>query len=519
MKIKQASCLVLVASLLIATLSGCGSDSFQNEILGYQSQNESIHITMDVETNLSSKNDITWAELDQLSSFKTLRKTVDDTLQVIKFDTSSKNGCIFINTDGDWDGNNTLYNAFQNKKFVEEFWSNGRMRSALAEASIDTFSDVTSETMGITATVNAYWNLLPTNKDGTSGLTDYTSRAEAMTAIYRGDTEVTYLENNEAFDEAVGDSQYNIYAANLADCSFLDYTNGSLCYDTYTSAITKAEVIYMIVQRYWPDEYANTASGDAGYFVSTSNAGDVAESLGIKGGYAWQAYELEYCNQTGIGCPDDLYRALVVAYNHGIIASDFVWNEPLMIGKMLTYLTDAYEATSSKTFAVNAKLGDNVGESLIEIATADTSEDEPEDEEGTEYTEETIGSVVVSQVRDVTNLDDLFKIYGDEINMTDEEIAQAYEVASQFTFSAADQWMEVAHCSALNIRTGPSVDYDIISCIPAGTKCHIVAVCNETGWYRIIADGKIVYQCGVYFQDFEGSEDYLMRTGENANDF
>ena len=190
-----------------------------------------------------------------------------------------------------------------------------------------------------------------------------------------------------------------------------------------------------------------------------------------------------------------------------------------MGGTLLGYMISAYTSIyNTQGFSVNAKLGENVGESLIEIAEEPVEEPVEEPEEP-EVTEETIGSVVVSQVRDVTDIDDLLKIYGDEIEMTEEELADAYALADQWTFDTADQWMEVAHCAWLNVRTGPSTDYNILSSVPAGTKCHIVAVCRENGWYRIIANKKIVYQCGVYFQDFEGSEDYLIRTGENANDY
>ena len=109
-------------------------------------------------------------------------------------------------------------------------------------------------------------------------------------------------------------------------------------------------------------------------------------------------------------------------------------------------------------------------------------------------------------------------MYGDEINMTDEELAEAYDSASKFHFEPVDKWMEVAFCNNLNVRTGPSTDFRILRTVPCGTRVHIVARCVENGWYRIIANEKIVYQCGVYFKDFEGANELLIRTGDNAND-
>ena len=98
-------------------LSGCGvkkNDSLANEMKEYQSQNKSIHINIDAKASNSDKPDITWGELDQLNWYENLREDMDDQFGVISFDKNSKNGIIFIDTQGNWAGNNTLYNAFQN---------------------------------------------------------------------------------------------------------------------------------------------------------------------------------------------------------------------------------------------------------------------------------------------------------------------------------------------------------------------------------------------------------------------
>lgn len=498
----------LLLSAFSVILSGCGSDAFMDEVIQTQNQGENIEISAGLDIQIPERNELTWTELDQLTSYDDIRRVIDDKLQIVRFDNSSKNGVIYIDENDNWSGNNTLYNAFRNKVFVQDFWSDGSIKSDIGEASNSKFTDINNITTGLVASINTYYNILPTNADGTSGLCDNITRAEAMSAIYRADSPVMVLDANTDFDNAVGDSVYNTYASNLADCSFLDYRNGGLCYDTYNTPITRAEEAYLIVQRYFKDEY-DAMDGASASFSDCSNAGDVATELGIKDGHAWQAYELEYCIQTGKGCPEDLYKALVILQNHGVIGSETLWNSPIMGGTLLNDLLLTYQNIGeTEGYAVASKTGKNIGESLVVVA-----EDEPE------VTEETVGGAVVTQVRDVTNLDDLFNIYGDEIEMSQDEIDHAYDVASKYTFQAADQWLEVAYCTYLNVRTGPSTDFNILRSIPAGTKCHVVAICKETGWYRIIADKKIVYQCGVYFKDFEGSDDYKVRTGENANDY
>lgn len=491
---------IIITALLASSLTGCGKDALQSEIKDFQSNSQSIHISLDAECDTESRNSIEWIELDQLNSFRDIRKIWDDELQIVKFDNNSKNGVLYVDLDGNWAGNNTLYNVFQNKKFMNDYWSVGKLHSTLAQPAIDEFSDIDNESTGIYASINTYFNLMPTNVDGTSGLTDNITRAEAMSAIVRGDSQVVYQDVDEQFVKTVGNSNYNNCAYMIADQSYLDYKNGSLCYDTYNSAITRAEVLYMIVNRYWADEYKSINAAD-GSFSDCTNAGNIADKLGFSKGYGSQAYELEYCLQTGAGCPEQLYKALIVARNHGLINNETKWDQPLMGGTLLYYMTSAYENIyNTNGPAVNAKLGENVGQSLLE------AEAEPEPEV---IEEVTIGEVAEAKVRDVTNIDELIRVYGSELDMTEDEIAEAKEIAQDWTFSPADQWMEVAYCNWLNVRKGPSTDYKILSSVPSGTKCHVVGVCNENGWYRIIANGKIVYQCGIYFKDFENSENYV----------
>ena len=182
-------------------ITGCGRDALQQEMLSAQSANNSIKITSTAEANTVKRNDITWGELDQLTSYKSIRKVWDDKLQIVKFDNNSKNGVIYIALDGSWSGNNTLYNAFQNKVFMNKYWSDGKIKSALAEPAMEQFRDIGNETTGLYASVNAYYNIYPTNQDKTSGLTDTISRAEAMSAIYRGDTPAIFVEENEEFKQ------------------------------------------------------------------------------------------------------------------------------------------------------------------------------------------------------------------------------------------------------------------------------------------------------------------------------
>lgn len=500
---------LLAISTAVISLTGCSP--LKAEMQEAMKNNQEIKLSVSGNIN-KDVNKLTWIELDQLETYSNIRDTWDDELQVIKFDNNSKNGMLFVDLNGNWAGNNTMYNAFQNKEFVKNYWKDNKVKSKFAQVAMNNFSDLNSESLGIYGSVNAYFNILPTNKDETSGLMNYLSRSLVLSAIYRGDTPVTFLEENAEFKEAVGNSVYNIYAQEVADISYLKYTNGGLNYDTYNSPCTRGEAIYALVQRYFKSDYDNVDIKNI-TFSDCKNAGNIKKKIGATSeSHAVESYELEYCLQNKEdGCPEDIFKALVVAKNKGLLnSSETRWSDPIRGGELINFMIQSYIANQTdENYIVNAKKGSNEGYSLY------VAEQEIDTEQ---HTTTGIDGVDITQVRDVTDLDDLLHIYGDEIDMTDEELAEAYDSASKFHFEPVDKWMEVAFCNNLNVRTGPSTDFRILRTVPCGTRVHIVARCVENGWYRIIANEKIVYQCGVYFQDFEGADEMLMRTGDNAND-
>lgn len=507
MKLKRVL-LGLALTLSCTGLVGC-RDSLKSEMTSAINAEKEIKMSVPGADTFVEREDVEWTELDQLKSYKDIRKTWDDQFQVVIFDVGSKNGPLFVDTEGNWAGNNVLYNVFQNKAFIKDFWDNYSLKSAISQKAIEEFSDITNESTGLIASINAYFNLIPANADGTSGLMQKLSRAEAMSIIYRGDTPVIFTELDKSFEAVVGTNEYNNYAIGVNNDSYLKYQNNSLNWETYNTPMTRAEAIYILMNRYFEDELATAPT--KWNLADCKNAGNVMEELGFTGKFAAESYELEYCLQNpDNGAPETLFKALALANQLGILSSDTRWNEGINAGELITLMTSTYTAKREQTdFLVNAKTGANAGESLLIM------EAPPELEPV--ITSETLVGTSISQVLDVTDLDDLFEIYGDEITMTEAEIKEAYEIADMFTFEPCDKWMQVDHCGYLNVRTGPSTDFRILKSVPKETKVHIVARCNENGWYRVIADGKIIYQCGVYFSDFEGSDEYLIRSGAYRN--
>lgn len=385
----------IIALIMVTTcLTGCNTKTVEAIQLA-MSQNTDIQITADKPVTEVERAELTWVELDQLDTFMEIRKTWDNELNIVKFDKGSKNGPIYIDTNGNWTGNNVLYNIFQNKEFVKNYWGDSKVRETLANKAVDEFSDISSISTGIYASVNAYFNIMQTNADGTSGLMNNLSRKEVMTIICRADTPVKELSSSE-FDAKFGANVYNKYAEQLKDCSYFKIDNNSLNAYTYNGPCTRAEAIYMIVQRYFKEEYDALDVTGVNPFTDCSNAGDVLASYEITPGYSWQTYSLEHCLQNKEdGVSEDLFKALVVANRHGVISNTTNWSSTIMGGELLKMIISAYESMHSDSYPVNAKTGYNEGDKL---ESGESSEEEEvldgitipteEPEESTEETEE-----------------------------------------------------------------------------------------------------------------------------------
>ncbi len=480
---------------MILVLTGCGT--LKSEISSAVNENNGIKLSIDDSVS-NDVDTLTWVEVGQLDSFSELRREWDDILGVIKFESGSKNGPIYIDLDGNWNGNTIVKNIFQNKVFYREFWTVASEKSKLAKCGIEEFSDISNEGTGILAALNAYFNILPVNSDKTSGLFNKLSRKEVMTAVVRGDTEVNYLEENENFNNIVGKSDYNVYASQLDGNSYFNTSNNSLNAYTYNAAMTRGEVIYLLVNRYFKSDLDGVKLG-GNPFTDCNNAGNLMKELGLlENDNQAQVAELEWSLQhLENGCPEDMYRALYVAHNRGLLGNETRWSEPVIFGEVLNWMIQCYNTMhTTDQFAINAKTGENIGTNLV--VKVETKQPEK--------TVASFGDVTVTTAKDVTDLDDLFYVYGDEIDISAAEEEEVRMAAEGYTFEPCDFYTTVDHCSWLNVRVGPSTDFRIIGSKPVGTKTHVVAYCVETGWYRVIIDKQIAYQSNYYFSEQTAAE-------------
>lgn len=486
----------LILALCIITGLSCLTGCSDKETLGDQvnkmmQDKQDIMLSVDEKVSEINKLELTWEELDQLDNYEELRDTWEDNMNIVKFDKDSKNGVIFIDSYGNWTGNNTLLNVFKNKEFVKSYWKNNKFKSAVAQEAISMYSDINNESTGLLASVNSYFNLLPANSDGTSGLMNYLSRKEAMTLLLRVDTPVHMLEENTKYDELFGYTEYNKYASMVEDNCYFQTSNGSLNAYTYNTAMTRAEAIYMIVQRYFKEDYSSIKDLSTN-MNDCKNGGNILNTNGIKEDYASELYNLEISILSENNEIDEkLYKAILVAYKRGIVSKDTRWSDGIKYGELLNMIIKAYESMyNDSTYPVNAKVGNNEGSKLYDKEVIVPEKDTT-----------SVGGVEVGTIK--PSVKELLVKYKDEINMPEDLIEELKTNSEDWNIEYIDVKLRVWYCEFLNVRTGPTTDYPIIKTLKQATEVHVVARCVDNGWCLVIADGYMGFQHGSYLANLD----------------
>ncbi len=357
MSIKRVVIPTITMVLIASQLMGCAAVT-ESELLVMLKAGKQIEIEVITPQNIEQGEEITieWTQLDQLTSQPELRKAIDNICKIINVD-NTKNGVLYVNAQGNQDGNNTLLNVFSNSMFRSNYWNNESVQKEIASAAEEAYVDIEVESddyeRAMLAAINAYFNILNDSEPGYANLDSTISRIEAMAAIFKAEYPVTdELSLDQSFNDAIGvdaSNEYAIFASNLSEQSYLTTSTGSLNSHTAKSSITRGELVYLLVQQYFADEY-KSADPSATCFDDVINGGDIAtqqkfiENDTNKTG--WQSYELVYALQNvSSGCPERMYKALVVAYDKGIINdTECRWDEAATKADLLEMLTNTYEA-------------------------------------------------------------------------------------------------------------------------------------------------------------------------------
>ena len=349
----------VIGSDLVEYEQGRENDMPQSELL--QAINNGDQIEIEVvkpdfaENEQGKKGVLSWTELASLTTNADLRSTWDDTLGIIRTD-EGKNGVFYVNEAGNNENNNTLKVAMHNKAF-ERSLENELCLEVFADASLKNYADIEdNETMkAVYMGINGYFNLLPDNEPNYANPDASLMRNEFMAMVYRADTPVQEIAADENFATAVGQSDYNIYAQGVNDNAYLSTEDKNLDNLTYNGAISRAEAIYLIVNRYFSEDF-NSVDLNSCLLADAKDGGDIAiEQKFIENDEKkdrWKAYELQYAIENpDDGLPTDLYKALAIANQKCLISSTTRWDEAITRSEAMELLVTALQQdTSMKTF-------------------------------------------------------------------------------------------------------------------------------------------------------------------------
>lgn len=365
MRVKRFIIPTLTAVIIASQLMGCAAMT-QSELLQAINNGDQIEIEVIepgfVEDEQGQETALSWTELASLTTNADLRSGWDDTLGIIRTD-EGKNGVFYVNEAGDNENNNTLKVVMHNRAFVQSLESEDSMK-ALAESSLKNYADIEdNETMkAVYMGINGYFNLLPDNEPNYANPDSTLMRNEFMAMVYRADTPVQEITADENFATAVGQSDYNIYAQGVNDNAYLSTEDKNLDNLTYNGAISRAEAIYLIVNRYFSEDFNSVdLNSSKGSLTDATDGGDIATKQKFiendKMKDRWRAYELQYAIQNpDDGLPTDLYKALVVANQKGLISATTRWDEAITRSEAVELLVIALQQDASmETF--NYKLG------------------------------------------------------------------------------------------------------------------------------------------------------------------
>lgn len=349
---KQREVKTLLMMMAVMQFTGCGVAT-SKELVSMLSSGEQIEICVTLpegEQELQGS-PVEWKELSYLTDQEDLRKKIDDILGILVYG-DSKNGVLYVNPETEkWEPNNTLEAVYKNKAYTE-MMEDDDVKEEISKAVQEAYTDVddTSDPTEVQlAAINAYFNIFPADEEKAEfNGNSYLTRAQFMTGLVKAHMQAqTDLKASAEATEQLGDSEYTAYEGLIDDKAYLDASSKSLNKSSFNGLITRAEVAYMLVKTYYEDELdsVDVEAKDSCY-IDVKNAGNMAEDADTVGKEQYKAANLSYMlENTDKGLDEDLYKAMVVAYNHKLFGNseESRWNEPITKVEALKAIVGIYE--------------------------------------------------------------------------------------------------------------------------------------------------------------------------------
>ena len=198
-----------------------------------------------------------WLQLSSLETHPELRTAFEEIVGVTTEEDGTKSGIVYTDENGDRNQNNTLFNALGNTSFTINCIRDAEQIEKLEEIANNEYTDI-EENQGVSAVINAYFELLPDQEDGQFDGDATISRAQAMTLVMRATTPVNEAqapEEDADFTKAVGETQYTNFAAPMNEYTYLNTSTG-LNDKTFNTTMSRGEYIYLLTKYIYGDTYA-----------------------------------------------------------------------------------------------------------------------------------------------------------------------------------------------------------------------------------------------------------------------
>lgn len=320
----KAKTLRIVLPMLTAVLllGGCGqANTTQQDILDLLNTSDTITIQLSSEdTEDGTQYKVDWIQLGDMTSSKELRAVMDEQFKITG-NTGNKNGMFYVNEKGENTQNNTLSVALRNRAFTT-ILNNADDLESINYTLAGNYSDIDIEDeRAIYAAISDYFELLNASESGESNIEDSLSRAEAMSLVFRAVTPVSEIEENSAFDSAVGQSDYNAFANQEDGNVFISTADGSLNETTYTQNMTKAEYIYLVMNEVFGNQAVQSVDAST-KIDGLASAGDLRADKQLSGKQQLSSAIIKEFVNNPSKIDESLYKAIILANEKGISNTD-----------------------------------------------------------------------------------------------------------------------------------------------------------------------------------------------------
>jgi hypothetical protein len=404
MRVKRIVIPIITFLLIVGSLTGCGGAVTESDIIEALQSNGSITMEIAAPTPYQipqivgekQSTPTKWLELDQLQTYPEFRQGFDDLFDTNKItikdpvtgtQRNGKSSVLYVNANGERDGNSTLALAFRNKVFIRDYWGNKPIQEEMRGLAELAYTDLNAGTDGnvkLSAALNAYYDLFPSyaNPSAYNGMQSL-SRADWFTGFYKANTPVhsfdtmfTAAEIDDFEAQIGGETAQSIYVQAMYPNSWLQE---SLNADNVNLPVSRIEALYSAVKYAWPRELA-AADVSVTTYSDTKNGGDIAVKIGAKivdkdSGEViellpgWEAAVLQHSIKNfDSGLQEELYKAVVVAKAKGLFSGNTLrWDEAMSRHEgVLTIVTLQTILNREAGYLADAKYGANEGGSIVE---------------------------------------------------------------------------------------------------------------------------------------------------------